>query len=626
MGIVSQLNRCLIAAALVSAGGVTAAPDKHQQVADLRYGESLYHYYQGDYPGALGTLMVAESNGGIRGHKHYPALMTAGMQLSFGMRHSAERGFNQLLGQGEPAIVRDTARYQLARLHYLEGDYSAATANLDKLGVSLAPHYQDHSALLRVHLAIKTGPVPSITESASLLPLSQSRALALFNLGNGASRAGDNARAQGYYRAALAVPVIEGQSLETYFALRDKTHTALGYSLLGKRDYAAAKEAFRAVRRDTALANPALLGYGWAAASYGDFKLALTPWQALSKRSLTDTSVLQAQVAVPWAYEQLQAPGAALAAYRDTEALLTHEYQQATELAEQLNAQQVIAAVSGQSTDWLSPDTDSHNNWLTLNRSQRLFSGSDYLQQLLTRSDFQADVQALDDLLALSAGLDTWLHKLSLYRQMLQDKEALRGDNPEQQALLASFRQQQTDVARERERLDEIARRHRAVVLADDNTRALWQRVERSNNTLKALAASGRDTQDQAGKLRLLAGIIQWQAAQEFPDNLWRAEKNLRQAEAMVADNAAISARISRLLVEGNDIAAQLARIDSLSQQSREQRLALIQGINSQAQLIAQRLDSAIDQHRGQVQNYLAQVRLNMATLYEAAYTDEADR
>src|SRR5690606_2869680 len=119
-----------------------------------------------------------------------------------------------------------------------------------------------------------------------------------------------------------------------------------------------------------------------------------------------------------------------------------------------------------------------------------------------------------DDLLNLSERLEQWLHKLELYRQMLEDKETLRGGNPEQQTLLESYRQQQIDTERERARLDDIGRNNRAIVLADANTRALWQRVERSEQNLSALAANGRDTREQADKLRLLAGIVKWQAAQ----------------------------------------------------------------------------------------------------------------
>ena len=61
-----------------------AAEEPKTTVADLRYGVSLYHYYQQDYLSALTELMVADSRDGIQGHADNPELMAAGISLAFG--------------------------------------------------------------------------------------------------------------------------------------------------------------------------------------------------------------------------------------------------------------------------------------------------------------------------------------------------------------------------------------------------------------------------------------------------------------------------------------------------------------------------------------------------------------
>ena len=162
-----KVSHRLLASAALCLLGLACTPaladtPKHRQVADLRYGESLFHYYSGDYPAALTRLMVAETEGGIQHHQYYPELMAAGMQLAFGMPTAAEQAFDRLLGQGEPPLVRDTAHYHLAKLHYTEGQYARAQHHLQQLGDSLSPRLADEAALMRMHLALKTGDRKSV--------------------------------------------------------------------------------------------------------------------------------------------------------------------------------------------------------------------------------------------------------------------------------------------------------------------------------------------------------------------------------------------------------------------------------------------------------------------------------
>ncbi len=609
-----------VALCLLGLAGTPTLADspKHRQVADLRYGESLFHYYSGDYPAALTRLMVAETQDGIQHHEHYPELMAAGMQLAYGMPTAAEQAFDNLLGQGEPPVVRDTAHFYLAKLHYTEGQYPRAQYHLQQLGDSLSPRLADEAALMRLHLAIKTG--TSAETARQHLPESASRALGLLNLGHAATREGNGQNARQYYRQLLDLPPAHGQSDRAYLALRDKAYTALGYSLLGERQYSSAREAFQQVRRDTALANPALLGYGWTAASYGDYKLALRPWQVLRQRSLQDTQVLQSLVAIPWAYEKLGAPGEALAAYRQSEALLTREYEQTGHWLDQLDGAAVIGLLTGERQPrWLSTSEPRNAHWLTLDTTQLLDSDRDHLQQLLGRGDFQTDTQTLKDLLILDENLANWQEKLSIYRELLLTKEArrgeLHGDNPHgdtHRQQLAEWRQLDTQLAAIRQRRD-------VMTLASDDTRALYRRAENSREHLQALTAAGRDLSAEAEKLRLLEGILYWRAAQAFPDNLWRAEKTLAQSRATIAANGELYERIDHTLSAGSDIAAQVARLDTLAERNRGELAALDTAIARQADHLAQRLAGALQQHQALLRDYLAQTRLHIARLYQRA-------
>src|SRR5690606_22880375 len=82
-----HLARSAVAGALllicISTASWAEAPKN--QVADLRYGVALYHYYQQDYLGALSELMVADARDGIQGHGDNPEIFVGGISLAFGM-------------------------------------------------------------------------------------------------------------------------------------------------------------------------------------------------------------------------------------------------------------------------------------------------------------------------------------------------------------------------------------------------------------------------------------------------------------------------------------------------------------------------------------------------------------
>jgi hypothetical protein len=82
---------CIASSLLVLPASIALAADKPKtEVADLRYGVALYHYYQQDYIPAISELMVADARDGIHGHGNNPELIAGGLSLAFGMQNHAE--------------------------------------------------------------------------------------------------------------------------------------------------------------------------------------------------------------------------------------------------------------------------------------------------------------------------------------------------------------------------------------------------------------------------------------------------------------------------------------------------------------------------------------------------------
>lgn len=623
MGVVSTAGLC----ALLALSSLAVSAEPHRAAQDLRYGESLYHYYLGDTPQALSVLLRAEASGDIAGHQHYPKLMRAGMYLAYGMNDRARVEFSAHLGQGESQQVRDTAHYYLAQLDYRAGDYTKAALAADTIGDALNDSLQDNLALLNAHLLIKKGPVPSLQSASTILsPLQQNRALALLNLGNAASREGDSARAQHYYRAGLATQLPAGSRLTEALAVRDKTYTALGYSLLEQGDYASAKAAFRDVRLDSSLANSALLGYGWAAASYHDYVLALKPWQALRRRSLLEPAVQETLLAVPWSYERLKAPRSALEAYRQSEQLLNAEFARIKQTLAGLTYEQLLASLrrSDEPNALLTPgDGRALQSWLTLDQVDVLASDSRYLQTLLKRDALQDSAQQLRDLLLLQDTLSQWQDKLVMYRQLIADKRQRRTERSADIAQ-SHLLQQHTKLARQHAaltaQLERITSTQNALALADADTRALAERIARAQANLSALPPDVATPPKAAERLAFYQGLIDWRAAQSFAEHQWQAKKALASLHTELHTSARRSERVERILTTDPDLDAQVARLVELQARNDNQLNELNQAIELSTQALLERIRHTLHSHQNRLQDYLAQTRLSIARLYDAAY------
>ena len=97
---------------------VSAAEKPKSEVADLRYGVALYHYYQQEYIPAISELMVADARDGIHGHSNNPELIAGGISLAFGMQKHAETLFTHLLeDKSRPQNVQDAAWFYLCLLY-----------------------------------------------------------------------------------------------------------------------------------------------------------------------------------------------------------------------------------------------------------------------------------------------------------------------------------------------------------------------------------------------------------------------------------------------------------------------------------------------------------------------------
>ena len=214
-------------------------------------------------------------------------------------------------------------------------------------------------------------------------------------------------------------PVPEGSSVsvstEEFQSLRDKANLALGYAALRNQKPDDARTYLERVRLTGLQSNKALLAYGWAANELKNPKLALVPWTELAQRDSTDEAVLEARIAVPYAYSELRAYGQALDRYNEAIASFEREGQ---------GLDSTIAAIrSGQLlTSLLEAAPGAPQGWFA--SLERLPPGPHAvrLAPVLATHAFQEGFKNVRDLQFLAANLAEWETKLGVFDDMLANR------------------------------------------------------------------------------------------------------------------------------------------------------------------------------------------------------------
>lgn len=616
-----------------------AAEKMKTSVADLRYGVALYHYYQQDYIPALSELMVADTRNGIQGHGDNPELIAGGISLAFGMQHHAESVFTTILqDQRRPQAVRDAAWFYLGKLHYTRSDFAAAEQSFARVSENFNPSLRAQMQALQFNIRIRNNNFAEIAP-ADVEDLRSWNSYALYNLGAAHARAGNFKRAQEFFAelADIDISDLPARKKEQW-ALQDKAYTATGYSYLAEKKYRAAINEFTKVRLDGPFANQALLGYGWAAVAQEEYDVALKPWQVLRQRSLMQPAVQESLLAIPYAYEKLNAQGEAVIAYQTAEELLAREIQLIRDMRATLTQGELLTLVGsdavaqqdankilrGDGTAEGAPTaviTDDGQNWLKLDNTSVIKTRSAYLKELFAKTRFQTAVLELRDLLRMQKLLQQWQPKLAAYRELLLEKQASRSRQEQQvaQNVLAT-KQQNLIVQRDQlaATLNSVATTENYMALADQETRALYERIERGEKTIQQMKTAGQDTADVETRLAMFKGILLWRAAQGFPQRIAEEQAQLKTIDEALGSIADTQKRIAEVTLTSVDIQPVIARLDALQKEVTNNVQHTDALIEQQSRLLCDQVDEQLAAHEKRLNNYLAQAHLAVARLYDA--------
>ena len=321
LGLARWRLRSPVSAALPWPQSKVAAPAV--VVKDPHHGDTLFHFYQDHYFTSVTSLMVSQHFNRVSKHADEAEVLRGGLLLSYGMHKEAGEIFALLIEKGAAPPVRDRAWFFLAKIRYQRGFYAEADDALGRIEKNLPPELEEERVLLKANVAMARGDyatavtvLNSMADPAKEISTGTTSAAlyARYNLGVALVRSGNPAGGSALLDQLGRAPT-PPQATEEFRSLRDKANVALGFTALQDDKPELAGPYLERVRLNGSQSNKALLGFGWASASLKNHKQALVPWTELSQRDTSDSAVLEASIALPYAFGQLGAYGQALERY-----------------------------------------------------------------------------------------------------------------------------------------------------------------------------------------------------------------------------------------------------------------------------------------------------------------------
>jgi hypothetical protein len=639
------------------------------------YGDTLWRFYQGKTFSAITSLMTSQQVGRIVPHDDESEVLRGGMLLSYGLHQEAGKLFTRLIERGAPPSVQDRAWFYLAKIRFQRGAPADAEQALAQVGERLPAALEEDRLLLAAQLRMarqdhagaaellrevadaagKPADMNPITNaqpkrrwfSRSETPAEARARVAVspwlrFNLGVALLRQGDGERGVPLLVSVGKAPPASSKAEEEsgdLRSLRDQANLALGYWALQAGNGADAREHLSRVRLHALHANRALLGFGWAASTQKEHEKSLVAWTELAGRDPSDAAVLEARIAVPYAYAELGALGqaqthytAALDAYgQERQALATSIA--AVKRGEWLT--RLLEANPGEEMGWFwqigtLPSADGSGTVADIPHPG-------HIAPLLAEHDFQEALKNLRDLSFLQRNLAAWQEQIVAMQDLLQHRERVFAERlPNVQGAARSVVDER--LAKVRERVAALTAEVTAaeaagdgLAYADARQAALLRRIDAVRAQLAQLAEQGKADQkaeaspDAADKLRLTAGALAWDLAHQLPARQRQAHKGLAASDEALAEagrrvealNRAQQEEPARFAAFGQRIAALDARIRTvqpvLAQLGDEQR--------AQVQQLAV---AAFERQQQRLDEYTLQARFALAQLQDRAVVSSA--
>lgn len=595
---------------------------------DLYFGEALYYAYQDSYFDAIARLdtELAQYHGldephlsSLYDHIDTAEFSVGDFEVRYRMHNRASRAIRTVIDGNVPEAVRNEALYRLAEIQYQKRRYLDALHTMEHLKGEVPGKLRYEAPFLRAQIYMATGRFAeaarlfSDLENAEHLTGYAGYNLAVALLKAGREEAGI-AQLDKVGRTAA-----QGSAAE---AIRDKANLVLGYRLLEKDMPVSAAEYLRRVRLSGPFSNKALLGSGWAASADGTYERALVPWAVLSSRNVTDRSVQEALLGLPYAYSKLTVHGRAAILYG--EALQAYNGE-----VDRLDAS--IASIrEGKFLEALERE-EAKRKRLWLIDLRELPDGPEtyYLTELMASHEFQEALKNYLDLSRLQKRLERWGDDLAAYEEMIALRAAYY--EPLFVEIETRFRTLDSKIKLRLAQREKLARKFKQMLvspqpdlLVNAEERKLLQRIGRLE---KNMHLDGSGDAGNRERIDRLEGIIRWDIHTEYDRRFDRAARNLRELEYHIDTlKESYDSFIRTRQAATHSYKGYGKTIERLRNKIRQTRIKLKNLRGRQGHVIEVMAVNELERRRSRIEEYRIKARFAMAESYDRATKENQEQ
>ena len=380
-------------------------------------------------------------------------LSATDLQLSLGLSSAVESKIKTRSSDKRIQQSKNRDAFQLAWFYYNERKPAQALEVLDNIegkadGVSLSD-----IEYLRALLYIHAGSFKAAAKLLYELPLiDQPRGYTQYNLALAQLQSDNEERGSSRLASLGRMNTSDADLL----ALKDMANLKLGYRYLQQGNLEQAKASFDLVRLDGPFTNQALLGSGWTLFSMSQLKRAIVAWSLLHKQEAINDTVIEAKMALPYAYSKLGVHGKAANLYAQAVELFESEIAHLDASIEAIRKGDLNQAI-------INNHTTQGDDWF-IRLSSRSEQAEFYLPLLLANNEFRDQADKLSQLAQLKNRIELGLTSVAASSEFARLKRKYYGTNlPAAEKELSAIDQdmkniipsvsQQTDTPNKRENM-----------------------------------------------------------------------------------------------------------------------------------------------------------------------------
>jgi len=526
-----SLTILIIATSSAVAG--TSAP---KELKDPYFGEALYYAFQGDWFDAvarLDTELIQHHRVDEPGldtlyfHINQAEFAVGDFELAYRMHRRAGRAITAVIEGNVEEQVRNEAIFRLARIYFQKNQQADALYAVERIRGKVPPQIMDDLAFLRAQIFMANG---RFAEAARILrDLQDAESLEGFTTYNlGIALLKDGKELEGHQYLDLTGKINSSDALT--MGIKDKSNLVLGSKLLEEKNFEGAKQMLDRVRLKGPFSNRALLGSGWADAFRGHYESALVPWSVLVTREVTDASVQEAMLAVPYAYGKLKVHSKAALMYGSALEKFGTEVDKLSASIKSIREGNFLRAL-------VREELKQDSSWVVKLRELPETPETYYLLELMASHDFQESLKNYLDLEELRKKLETWENDLDAFEEIIKLRRAYY--EPLLPAIDREFRQLDSQMRLRLEQRDRIEQRLKAMLvaprpdyLATSKERILIEQITRLE---QKLSASGSAVPSGiAARIKRLRGVLHWNIYTDYDRRFTEAHKHLRDLNQVV--------------------------------------------------------------------------------------------